>query len=138
VGRVAEVGWLGVVIAPGVWPVVALGIVDVELADCAVLIVVVVAAVGKVVVAVGIEELTPRVVVVTGDGSSGRGIKPALTEVAAVAGALVVGTKDPDFVALGFFFLADGFVTFLRTTRTGVDTLAKGAKLIEMGPGTLP
>jgi hypothetical protein len=141
VGRVAEVGWLGVVIAPGTRLVVELGAVDVELADCPEMIVVVVAVVAVVVVvvvAVAIAELTDRVELVTGDGSSGSGIDPALTEVAEGVRALVVGTKEPDFFALGFFFLADGFVTFLRTTRTGVDALAKGARLIEMGTGTLP
>lgn len=125
-------------IAPGTRLVAPLGAVDVELADWPEMIVVVVAGVVKVVVGGATEELTPMVVLVTGDGSSGIGIDPALTEVAAVASALVVGTKDPDFVALGFFFFADDFVTFLRTTRTGVDTLAKGARLIAMGTGTLP
>jgi hypothetical protein len=107
-----------------------------------------------VVVVVVLAELAPKVVLITGDGSSGSGIDPELTEVPTVTIAVVVGTKDPCFAGfrlatfgLGFrgalgvpvgFFLADGFVTFLPTTPTGVDTLAKGTRLIEMGTGTSP
>ena len=72
-----------------------------------------------------------KVVVLTGAVSKGKPIDPALIEVGLVTvGALVPGTDEPGFENGDFFFfLADGFATGLRTTRTGV-ALAERARLI--------
>jgi hypothetical protein len=129
VGNVGKLGWPVAVIAPTdrLEPVV--GTTEDVAAD------------GEVAEVVVVEVVAPEleVVVVTAVGSKGKAIDPALTEVPGVTGTLVVVTAEGVLAGVVFlFFLADGFATGLRTTRTWVDALAEIATLISMGTRTLP
>jgi hypothetical protein len=87
------------------------------------------------------EAVTGEVVVVVGE-SNGKPIEPLLSVVPVVTtGTLVAGAEVAGTFEAFFFFLADGFATGFRTTRTGVafDAVAFEAKATLTGTndGTL-
>jgi hypothetical protein len=98
-------------------------------------VVVVVVAVEAVEVGIPVEAV-PREVVIVGE-SNGKPSEPLLTKVLVVTtGTLVVGAEVAGTFAGVFFFLADGFATGFRTTRTGAAFEAK-ARLTGSNDGTL-
>jgi hypothetical protein len=130
VGNVGKVGWLGAVTTPGNKLDVVVGTAEDVGAD---------GEVAEVASVVDVVAPEMEVVVVTAVVSKGKAIDPALTEVPCVTGTLVVVTAEEVLEGVVFlFFLADGFATGLRTTRTWVDALAEIATLISMGTRTLP